>query len=265
MSHKFPVTEDSDDALEAQKALNAVFERAPTRRFRKERERALSHTPKAALLSLLITKEYASRQTRQLLDATLSQLSESTRRLTLAESSDTPKTRYTSDLSPQLSEKVLRSLSDAQEAAARAQSNVNAYKLQLEEAQKEIFRAQEVLRDVERQRDEAERKAAEAREVARQMREEQLFIVAREEGRRSGFEDGFEHGKQVAKAHRERRRAIEAEHRRSRRRMIEDVKPEPPPTAQATPASEAPIPVPPPISQLEEPPRPAATSATFHP
>ncbi|KDQ31922.1 hypothetical protein PLEOSDRAFT_1095728 [Pleurotus ostreatus PC15] len=249
MSHQFPIIEDADN-LKLDKVINAVLEnpKRASRRFRKERERAHSNTPKAALLSLLISKEYAAKQTHQLLDFTLAQLEDSTRRL-----AESPQTRYASDISPEFSNKVVQSVYDAQEAASRAQSNANAYKFQLEEAAKEIQRANESMRLLQQQREEAERQAAEARDVARQIREEHLILMAREEGRRSGFDDGFEHGRQVARAQRERLR-IESGRRRSRTssRMIEDVRVDPEPEPQATPTSETAIPVPPPRSPTPE-------------
>ncbi|KAF7426185.1 hypothetical protein PC9H_008552 [Pleurotus ostreatus] len=249
MSHQFPIIEDADN-LKLDKVINAVLEnpKRASRRFRKERERAHSNTPKAALLSLLISKEYAAKQTHQLLDFTLAQLEDSTRRL-----AESPQTRYASDISPEFSNKVVQSVYDAQEVASRAQSNANAYKFQLEEAAKEIQRANESMRLLQQQREEAERQAAEARDVARQIREEHLILMAREEGRRSGFDDGFEHGRQVARAQRERLR-IESGRRRSRTssRMIEDVRVDPEPEPQTTPTSETAIPVPPPRSPTPE-------------
>ncbi|KAL4262108.1 hypothetical protein AB1N83_005651 [Pleurotus pulmonarius] len=260
MSHQFPIIEDSDN-LKLDKVINAVLEnpKRASRRFRKERERAHSNTPKAALLSLLISKEYAAKQTHQLLDFTLAQLEDSTRRL-----AESPQTRYASDISPEFSNKVVQSVYDAQEAASRAQSNANAYKFQLEEAAKEIQRANESMRLLQQQREEAERQAAEAREVARQIREEHLILMAREEGRRSGFDDGFEHGRQVARAQRERLR-IESGRRRSRTssRMIEDARAEPEP--QATPTGETAIPVPPPRSPTPEEPPAIPEVATSEP
>lgn len=85
----------------------------------------------------------------------------------------------------------------AQQEAARAQEELRLYKLQLDNAQREISRAQEVLGVIEAQRDEAETAAADARSKARRLNEERLIEVAREEGRRLGYEEGIRRGRNM--------------------------------------------------------------------
>jgi len=85
----------------------------------------------------------------------------------------------------------------AQQEAARAQEELRLYKLQLDNAQREIIRAQEVLRAIEAQRDDAEIAAADARSKARRLNEERLIEMAREEGRRLGYEEGIRRGRNI--------------------------------------------------------------------
>jgi hypothetical protein len=83
-----------------------------------------------------------------------------------------------------------------QQEASKAIQDSRLYHLELENAQKEIERAQESLKHIERERDEAEAAAARARAKTRKLREQQIVAAARKEGRRLGFEAGFEHARQ---------------------------------------------------------------------
>ena len=83
-----------------------------------------------------------------------------------------------------------------QQEASKAIQDSRIYHLELENAQKEIERAQESLKHIERERDEAEAAAARARAKTRKLREQQIVAAARQEGRRLGFEAGFEHARQ---------------------------------------------------------------------
>jgi hypothetical protein len=81
--------------------------------------------------------------------------------------------------------------------ASRAREELALYKLQLNAAQKEILHAQEALSEVEAQRNEAEASAAKARSKAREISERHVVLVAHEEGRRLGFEEGLRRGRQI--------------------------------------------------------------------
>ncbi|KAJ7931895.1 hypothetical protein B0H13DRAFT_2523357 [Mycena leptocephala] len=72
----------------------------------------------------------------------------------------------------------------------------------------EIARTQGVVRALEGQRDDAEHAATKARALARKLHVENKTLVALEQGRREGYDAGFEHGKviAVAKAQEQRRR-----------------------------------------------------------
>ncbi|KAF9523857.1 hypothetical protein CPB83DRAFT_862209 [Crepidotus variabilis] len=84
----------------------------------------------------------------------------------------------------------------AQQEAAKANSDVKLYQAQLDNAHKDLDRAKLALQEVERQRDDAEAAAARAREKARKLHQDRLIAAAKEEGRRLGFEAGFDHAKQ---------------------------------------------------------------------
>ena len=59
-------------------------------------------------------------------------------------------------------------------------------------------RAKEVVHAVENERDDAERAAVKARKVARELKERTVVQLAREEGRRAGFEEGIRQGRLLA-------------------------------------------------------------------
>ncbi|KAF7311923.1 hypothetical protein MIND_00203700 [Mycena indigotica] len=142
-----------------------------------------------------------------------------------------------------------------QTADARAQ--LSLLELQMRQAELEIERARDVVKGLEAQRDDAERAASHAKKVARRLHAENLALVAKEQGRKEGYETGFGHGRVVAMAkvekEREKRRvAKEREEQRkraeqeeaARRRQIEAPPPPPPPPA--------PAPAPTPPAQVEE-------------
>ncbi|TFK63184.1 hypothetical protein BDN72DRAFT_776185 [Pluteus cervinus] len=78
------------------------------------------------------------------------------------------------------------------------QEELRMYKRELEVAQQEILRAQEVLAKVERERLDAENRATRDRAKLRKLLEEKAIRKAIEEGRRMGFEQGLETGRQMA-------------------------------------------------------------------
>ncbi|KAF8555408.1 hypothetical protein OG21DRAFT_902527 [Imleria badia] len=85
----------------------------------------------------------------------------------------------------------------AEQESARVREELGLYKLQLENAQKEIFRAQDTINQVASQRNEAEAEAARARTKARKVQEEKLVMLAREEGRRMGYQEALSMGRQI--------------------------------------------------------------------
>ncbi|KZT05606.1 uncharacterized protein LAESUDRAFT_714838 [Laetiporus sulphureus 93-53] len=79
----------------------------------------------------------------------------------------------------------------AQQEANRLQTELTLYKAQLETVQRERATFQDTVRDLEAQRDDAEAAAARSRTKARKFREQQLIMLAREEGRKIGFREGM--------------------------------------------------------------------------
>ena len=86
----------------------------------------------------------------------------------------------------------------AQRDATRANEELRMYKLQYENAQREIFKAQELIDQIEVERQDAEAAAARARSTARKLKEQNLIIIAREEGRLLGYQEGLATGRRMA-------------------------------------------------------------------
>ncbi|KIM36733.1 hypothetical protein M413DRAFT_448874 [Hebeloma cylindrosporum] len=84
--------------------------------------------------------------------------------------------------------------------AAKTAQELRLYQLRLDNAQKEIESTQDAVKKIERERDEAEAEAARARAKARKLHQEKIAAVAREEGRRLGFEAGFEYARHESQA-----------------------------------------------------------------
>ncbi|KAI0355369.1 hypothetical protein OH77DRAFT_1589842 [Trametes cingulata] len=87
----------------------------------------------------------------------------------------------------------------AQQELDRTHAELRMYKVQLDNAQREILRGSDLLKDIEAQRDSAEAAAARARTTARRLKEEQLVLKAKEEGRREGYREGLQRGYQQAR------------------------------------------------------------------
>ncbi|KAJ7507396.1 hypothetical protein B0H11DRAFT_1656369, partial [Mycena galericulata] len=130
---------------------------------------------------------------RRLLHSALAQLDASSRRLA---QSDAERRALESSQLAQAAQTV-QTVSVVQQHAAQAQAELNLCKLQMEHAQEETRRTQEAVRTLEGQRDDAERAATRARAVARKLHAEKMSILAKEEGRREGYETGFGHGRMI--------------------------------------------------------------------
>ncbi|KZT70322.1 hypothetical protein DAEQUDRAFT_725605 [Daedalea quercina L-15889] len=85
----------------------------------------------------------------------------------------------------------------AEQDTEHHKQSLELYKLQLANAQEEINRAQKIIDTLEAQRIEAEEVAARARTTARKLKEEKLAALAREEGRREGYEAGLAQGRNL--------------------------------------------------------------------
>ncbi|KAJ7756148.1 hypothetical protein B0H16DRAFT_693247 [Mycena metata] len=162
-------------------------------------------TSAAQLLKLLGSD---SKDTRQLLHSALAQLDASSRRLA---HSDAERRALESAQLAQTTQ-TLQAASAVQRNAVAAQAEVSLYRLQMESAQQEILRAQEVVRSLEMQRDDAERAATKARTMARRLHADKMALLAKEQGRKEGYETGFGHGHVIA---------VEKERRRNEQRRLE--------------------------------------------
>ncbi|KAF8139043.1 hypothetical protein EV363DRAFT_1523694 [Boletus edulis] len=163
--------------------------RGPGVKFRRERERAHSTASPRDLMDMLVNEEYESKQTRKVLYTAFDRLEHETRRAEGAEA------RIEETI--QRARAINEARISAEQRTVRAQEELKLYKLQLDNAQKEILRAQEVLKAIEAQRDEAEAAAVSARSRARRLNEERMIELAREEGRRLGFEEGVRRGRRM--------------------------------------------------------------------
>ncbi|KAI0832758.1 hypothetical protein BC628DRAFT_1415011 [Trametes gibbosa] len=132
-----------------------------------------------------------AKKLRKVLVVTLERLDNETRRAQEAE-------RRALDLAQRF-KMVNDARNVAQQGLDRAHAELRLYKVQLENAQREIDRGSDLLKDIEAQRDSAEASAARARSTARRLKEEQLVLKAREEGRKEGYREGLERGYQQAR------------------------------------------------------------------
>ena len=180
----------------APEPVSTIIEPSRTRRRnsaserRRKRERDLANTspPQRELVRLLIDQEQeASILRKQLYIANQRVESEAKRAAELERANQQASQRY---------REINESRVVVQQEASKAIQDSRICHLELENAQKEIERAREGLRRIERERDEAEAAAARARAKTRKLRQQQMVAAAREEGRRLGFEAGFEHARQ---------------------------------------------------------------------
>ena len=155
---------------------------------RHERQRIYGHLTQEELLNTLIDKEYEARRLSKILRAAVLRLNSQSTRITELE-------RDGLEALERLRQ-INQSRIEAQQDASRANQELELYRIQLEEARQELTRADDTLRALRQQREEAEEAASRARERTRRLRQERLVDAARAEGRRWGFNDGFERAKQ---------------------------------------------------------------------
>ena len=86
---------------------------------------------------------------------------------------------------------------DAMRQSSTAREELGKYKALLDNAHGEIQRAQQMLRDQEQLRYEAEETAARDRDTARLMKQRRLIDLAREQGRKIGFNEGIQAGQRI--------------------------------------------------------------------
>jgi len=86
---------------------------------------------------------------------------------------------------------------NAMRHASTVREELGKYKALLDNAHGEIRRAQQMLEDQEQLRYEAETSAARARDNARQMKQIRLIELAREQGRKMGYNEGVQAGQRI--------------------------------------------------------------------
>ncbi|KAH9077213.1 hypothetical protein EDB83DRAFT_1687593 [Lactarius deliciosus] len=85
----------------------------------------------------------------------------------------------------------------AMREASAVREELGRYKALLDSAHKDIRRGQSLLQDQEHLRYEAEAAAARARDTARQMKQRRLIELAREQGRKMGYDEGVQAGQRI--------------------------------------------------------------------
>lgn len=86
---------------------------------------------------------------------------------------------------------------NAMRHASTVREELGKYKALVDNAHGEIRRAQQMLEDQEQVRYEAEASAARARDNARQMKQKRLIELAREQGRKLGYNEGIQAGQRI--------------------------------------------------------------------
>jgi len=86
---------------------------------------------------------------------------------------------------------------NAMRHASTVREELGKYKALLDNAHGEIQRAQQMVEDQEQLRYEAEASAARARDNARQMKQKRLIELAREQGRKMGYNEGIQAGQRI--------------------------------------------------------------------
>lgn len=177
---------NSQLSLHSAAAGNSLTDRRQSKRRADPDRLSLNHRVK-----YLVDETREARKLRKVLHAALDRLDSETRRAQEAE-------RRALELAQRFKIVNDARLSGQQELD-RAHTELRMYKVQLDNAQREILRGSDLLKDIEQQRDNAEAAAARARSTARRLKEEQMVMKAKEEGRREGYQEGLRRGYQQAR------------------------------------------------------------------
>jgi len=115
---------------------------------------------------------------------------------------------HANDVAAKRQRQLAESRLAAEQEAVKAKQELKVYSVKLENVQQDAERVSDALKQTQKERDDAERAAARAREKARELRQQQVLSSAKEEGRRMGFEAGFEHARRERLAAAQRQQAL---------------------------------------------------------
>ena len=192
-----PLEEDVEEAIEtldlrnSQLSLHSAAGNSLTDRRHSKRRADPDRLSLTHRVKYLVDETREAKKLRKVLHAALDRLDSETRRAQEAE-------RRALELAQRFKIVNDARLSGQQELD-RAHTELRMYKVQLDNAQREILRGSDLLKDIEQQRDNAEAAAARARSTARRLKEEQMVMKAKEEGRREGYQEGLRRGYQQAR------------------------------------------------------------------
>ncbi|KAF9012639.1 hypothetical protein BDQ17DRAFT_1420000 [Cyathus striatus] len=162
-------------------------------RHRSERERELARiTHRRDLVAMLLDEEAESKKLKKALLTAVTRFQAESQKVANLERGN----RGATERFRMLNESKVA----AELQASQALQELEIYKLQYENAQKEIARAQDAMRMLQQQVTDAEASAARARDKARKLKTQQVVYIAKEEGRRLGFEEGLRNGQNEFRA-----------------------------------------------------------------
>ncbi|GAW06965.1 hypothetical protein LENED_008924 [Lentinula edodes] len=157
--------------------------RGPSQRYRRERESAYRGLDQREVLRLLIEHEYEASKMRKTLYMVFSKLEAEIQRSAEAESQAQAYIKRFKELN---AEKL-----NVERESHTLEAELTLYKIQYDLAQKEIVKTRDTVLALQTQLDAAENDARRARGDARKVKEALEIWKAREEGRRQGFEAGW--------------------------------------------------------------------------
>ncbi|KAJ3930673.1 MAG: hypothetical protein NXY57DRAFT_962457 [Lentinula lateritia] len=179
--HGAATSHDSPAAVEHHQ--DSRSRRGPSQRYRRERESAYRGLDQREVLRLLIEHEYEASKMRKTLYMVFSKLEAEIQRSAEAESQVQAYIKRFKELN---AEKL-----NVERESHTLEAELTLYKIQYDLAQKEIVKTRDTVLALQTQLDAAENDARKARGDARKVKEALEIWKAREEGRRQGFEAGW--------------------------------------------------------------------------
>ncbi|PFH47734.1 hypothetical protein AMATHDRAFT_50085 [Amanita thiersii Skay4041] len=183
----YPDSSDTSTTSPVHKRLVSLSGLNNGKGYRRERAKELQNLSMKDLIELVIQGEYKVEKTENQLQKVVVKYKEQIE----AE-------QQALEQAKQFRTKMTQTVIDSQQEAIRARQDIAQYKLRLENAQREIKRGVEVVKILEDNKEEMEHALQRARERARHYRERTAIQLAREQGRRIGFEQGLQQGRFAA-------------------------------------------------------------------